>query len=326
MVAKTVFIITVATYRMLFPGLPPVATAPGAEKPADPPAVRSINMELWSDQKPEPRARAEVSVPAGLKQDGSVALYIDPRWDPAASKSDAPKDSNGVITRSYWGCGETVQEGQPRVTAPDQKPAAEPGATDRFALPETSLAYWPDLSAKPLAADAAAAGAYALRSDYAGSASVTLAPEQNFLATLQLSGVRNKNDLSKPIKVSWKPVPNAVAYIAEAYGGSPKESIQWTSSADPSASAGITERPITRDEAAKLIETKVLLPANATTCIIPAGIFKGSRSVFLTVTAIGADTVQTKDGVETRVLVRSVVSAPLAGTPSYTPPPGAEEE
>ncbi len=216
-----------------------------------------------------------------------------------------------------------MPQGQPKVsvsgqTPPDPVPSAP-------ALPNGSYAYWPGYNDQPLKSEASAVGTYTLDANYGGGASVTLGPEQEFLGTVHLVGLPKKFDLEKPIVVKWKSVPRALAYVLNAYGGSEKETITWTSSADRISAQGIENRPISASEITDLVNTKILLPPNATTCTIPAGIFRGSESVFLTVTAIGADKVETKDGVETRVLVRSTVSVPIAGT-TYKPMPGVEEE
>lgn len=319
---KTVFIITVATYRMVFPGLSPLAPLPGVDRNAEPPATRSITMDLWSDATADAQSSAHVAAPSGLKLEGPARLTVDLKWKPPASTPASTGTGNdGVLTSSYWGCGETIPQGQPKVSVSGQTPP-DP-APPAPAVPTGSYAYWPGYNDKPLKPEASAVGTYTLDANYSGAPSVTLGPEQEFLGTVNLVGVPKKFDLEKPLVVKWKPVPRALAYVLSAYGGSARETITWTSSADRLAAQGIENRPVSASEAAELINTKVLLPPNATTCTIPAGIFKGSESVFLTVTAIGADKVETRDGVETRVLVRSTVSVPIAGT-TYKPMPDAE--
>jgi hypothetical protein len=324
MALKTVLVITVATYRMVFPGLSPIAPLPNVDRNAEPPATRSITMDLWSDATADAQSSARVTVPAGLKLEGPVKLTVDLKWKPPASTpASTGTGDDGVLTSSYWGCGETIRQGQPKVsvsgqTPPDPTPSAP-------ALPTGSYAYWPGYDGKPLKPEASAVGTYTLDANYGGTASVTLGPEQDFLGTVHLVGVPKKFDLEKPLVVKWKPVPRALAYILNACGGNAGETVTWTSSADRLAAQGIEDRPFSASEITELINAKVLLPPNATTCTIPSGIFKGSDSVFLTVTAIGADKVETRGNVETRVLVRSTVSVPIAGT-TYKPMPDPEGE
>ncbi len=316
---KTVFIIVVATYRMIFPGVPVTVPAPGVEQPKTPPATRSITMDLWTDQKLGPQHKPEVALPEGLKAGGKAKLMLDIR---TASNDQPASDQPGSITRVYWGSSATVPEGQPKIVVSGQAGAG--AAEAAISLPTGSHAYWPAQDTEPLKEDAAVPGTYTLTTTDGPGTSVTLDKDQDFLGTIHLVGVRAKTDLNKPVKITWEPLPGALAYIVNAYGGNEKESTTWTSSADPKAADGIENRPLTRDQVAALIESKVLLPPTASTVTIPARAFGDSRSVFVAVTAIGADKVQVKDGVETRVLVRSQVSVPIAGT-TYKPVPENEE-
>lgn len=313
---------------MIFPGLSPVVPLPGTEVPR-PPVTKSLTMELYSDRPADAQCKAEVTAPSGLKLDGPAKLFIDLKQKVSSS---APASKPGTaeevfINKAYWGCSETVPEGQPKITKSNETGNNNASAEDRNinALPSNSYAFWPGPNSKPLNENAATPGIYTLVTNYCGNTSVTLEQEQNFLDTIELINVPKKADLDKAIKVTWKPVPNALAYVVNAYGGSGNVSVDWTSGSDPAAIADIEVRPVSKEEITKLIEKKALLPPEVTSCTIPAGIFKGSWSVFLTVTAIGADKVEMKNGIETRVLVRSVVSVPLAGT-TYKPMPDENEE
>lgn len=53
------------------------------------------------------------------------------------------------------------------------------------------------------------------------------------------------------------------------------------------------------------------LPADATYCYVPAGIFKGMDSPMLSIVAVGKDKIQTRDGIETQVVVRSIATSML---------------
>lgn len=323
---KTVLIIAVTTARMIFPGIPSSWVGSGGDKSADiSPAAKTLVIYLSSDQKANSKSWAEVAVPEGLKVGSSVKLEIDlsasgAQEGPAAAKptDSKPAGTPDVVSKSYWGCGETVLPGQPEVkSASTATPAqaTKPEAQGSSALPDASSAYWPGFDAKPIESDASAAGKYTLTTNYCGGASVTLDKEQDFLGPIDLIGLDKQADLDKPIKIEWKSVPNALAYLINAYGGNRKESIMWTSSAEPNPAPDIEYSAIARQDLDKLIEKKVVLPANATSCIIPAKIFKGSDSVMLTLIAIGSDKSQEKDGVQTRVVVRSSAGVPLYTTP-----------
>ena len=306
---KTVFVIAISTARMVFPGIPAV-TGPG-NAPGVEPASKAMYMELMSGNKADAQSKAVVAVPEGLKIGESVELHV-PLTEPAA-EPESPDKTDGAVPqitqKSYWGCGEKVPAGQPKV---------EQMSDLRKALgvyPEASYAYGLGPSDK----DSSAVGTYTLTTNYAGCTSITLDKEQDFLDPIELVGLAEKTDLDKPIKIEWKAVPNAVAYYLEAFGGSEKELMEWTSSAEPDQPVGFDSRLVREEDLKKLIEKKILLPAKATSCTIPAGIFKGSYSVILTLTALGKDKFRISDGIETHVVVRSTVSAPLYSKPILSP-------
>lgn len=305
---KTVFVITITTLRMIFPGIPGAFVPGEGLKEDEAPSTRVLAMDLWSDREAGAQAKAEVTVPLGLKVGEKVILQMDRAYPGAGLAEDDKAESRPrVVMKSYWGCAEAVPEGQPRITSSTDADAATQPPTH----PQGSYAYWPASSMREFEPDITAPGAYGLTTNYAGNTSIALGSEQDFLPAVELVGAERKYDLAKPVKVRWKAVPGARAYLVHAYGGNGAESITWTSSTALDAAAGLEERPITREEMARLIERKVLLPASATSCTIPAGIFRGAVGVILSVTAIGTDKVQEQNGIETRVIVRSGVSMPL---------------
>ncbi|MGC8862724.1 MAG: hypothetical protein ACP5R5_08105 [Armatimonadota bacterium] len=305
---STVFIIAVTTSRMIFPGLPAISPASGESQDAAVAAVRSLTMDLFSGEKANPLSKAEVTVPDGLRVAGPIQLLIDLKKKPEPANGSESKTR--YVVKTYWGCADEIPQGQPRVCTSDELPPAQPLEK----LPGASHAYWSSDMDKPLGSDAAARGTYRLATNYCGATSIVLDAEQDFLDPIDLESTPREPDLRKPIKITWKPIPRALAYLVTAVGGNAAESVNWTSSADPDASDGLEDRPLTRTEIARLIENKTLLPADAHSCTIPARVFLGSKSVFVTVTAFGPDKVQTADGIETRVIVRSTAGVPVFGT------------
>ncbi|MDH7601651.1 MAG: hypothetical protein QHI38_05835 [Armatimonadota bacterium] len=309
----TVFIIAVTTSRMIFPGVPPVLPAPDAPKLTSPPAARTISFDLFSGAKATYLSKVEVQVPEGLKVANPVRLILDLERK-SLSEPEQQASSSKFVVKQYWGSAEEVPAGQPRVYMSDQLPVVESPRS----LPDTSYAYWPASTAEPLAEDASAVGTYVLTSDYCGRAQITLDSLYDFLAPIDLVGTPRKADLDKPVKITWKSVPRALGYLVTAVGGSSAESITWTSSSDPALAETLEHRPWTREEIADLIEKKVLLPSYCVSCTIPAGIFKGSSSVFVSIMAFGPDKIEKQDGFETWVIVRSKAGIPIFGT-NYKP-------
>ncbi|MHB9036231.1 MAG: hypothetical protein ACYC64_06160 [Armatimonadota bacterium] len=308
MALKALFVIALTTSRMIFPGIPAVFPTPdGAKAPEVSPAVRSVTMQLLSVNtaaKPE----AGVMLPAGLQLAETARMQVTP----ARPLSGQVEGSSKIALKTYWGSSEAVQAGQPSVKEFDNVGCA-PQAADKQDY--KTIAIWPGRGAGnetgPIGDSSSAAGTYKLTTNYTGETSITLGPEQDFLAPIRLAGLGDNVDLDKPIKVQWSTVPNALAYWVVAYGGNERETITWTAGSEAGAALNVDNTALTREEIGKLIEQKTLLPADATSATIPAKIFKGSTGVMLSVTAIGVDKVQQQDGIETRVIVRSTAGVPL---------------
>lgn len=305
--AKTLFIVTVSTARLIFPGMPGM---PGAPEAAKPPAVKSLSIEVASDAVAVAGSKATVAVPEGLKAGKTIDLQID-RAPKPAEKPEATR----IKLMEYWGSGTEIGADQPKVTAVGTV-AADAAAEN---VPGKSDAYWPRQDSKALDDATAVPGTYALKTDYCGGTSVTLGKEQSFLDPIDITSAGSEPDLDKPIVIRWRPVANAAGYLLKAFGGDDKRSIIWTSSAKPELARGIEDRPIGKDELAMFIREGVLIPSYVASCTIPAGVFKGSTSVMLIMTAMGKDMSQTKDGIETRVIVRSTGGVPLHSAPVGPP-------
>jgi hypothetical protein len=319
MALKTLFVIAVSTSRMIFPGIPAVAPMPeGTKTSAVSPAARSLTMRLLS---PNTAVKLEASVllPAGLQLSSTARMQVTP-----VRPSTGPIEGAGKITvKTYWGSSETIQADQPSVKETDSVQATEQ-------QDYKTIAIWPGRGwgndVGPIGDEASAVGTYKLRTDYTGETSVTLETQQDFLAPIKLADLGKNVDLDKPIKVEWNPVPNALAYWVVAYGGNENETITWTAGSEAGFALDVDNTAFTREELSKLIEQKALLPADTTSATIPANVFNGSTGVMLSVTAIGADIVQDKDDIQTRVIVRSIAGAPLFSSRYSKQEQGAESK
>lgn len=304
---KTVLLVTISTARLVFPGVPGARNAAPADQP---PASKSISFELASDAIVGKDSVASIALPNGLKLGKSIDLQIDPAGAP---KPD-PEPPSKVSVYRYWGSGREVAAGQPEVGRPQDS------AQDSVAnMPTNSYASWPTMDSAELKDNAATPGEYALKTNYCGSTTFTLTPEQNFLSPINITSSAAKADLAKPIAVTWRPVPNAVGYLIRAYGGSDTRTVTWTSAAKPALAEEIEYRAVPKEEADKLVSDGVLLPSYAISATIPAGIFQGASSVMLVLTAFGKDTSQSQGGVDTQVVIRSAASFPLYSTPFVLP-------
>lgn len=330
--AKTVFLITVLTTRMIMPGMPSMPNIPGMKMPGIGSPARTLTMDLTSDMKAGEKSKAECAIPDGLKLGPRVKLDIDLPASSVESSGTDEKTKPGkaeekkFTIKTYWGCAEKVPSGQPMVLDSD-KIAGQMGkagmdmdftkmmkssAVDA-AFENGSHAYWPGFQKGEIAEDADTPGSYELNTNYCGDTSITFSKAQNFLEPVEIvSPGKKAPDLEKTIKLEWKSIPNAEAYILSAMSGSEDEMVIWTSSSDPKIGRDFQSKAISKDELDGLIDKGILLPASKTSCRIPAGIFKDTGAPTIIVTAIGTDKIQDKDGIETRVVVRSTAMLMLS--------------
>jgi hypothetical protein len=342
---KTVFVITVLTSRMIMPGMPDMSKIPGYKGPAIGAPTRTMRMDLTSDKKVDAKSTAQCAVPEGMLLGPKVDLQIDlPVVAKPTPEGEAPEGKGGEVQKftikMYWYCGESVAEGQPRVLDSDamlKGMGVDPAKMQQMmkSMPrggslvdDTSHAYWPGDKAKPIKDESHTPGQYDLTTNYCGGTSVAFAETQDFLAPIELvQPGKGKIDLEKTIQLEWKPVPNALAYILTAFAGKEHEMVMWTSASDPDAAKDFMTNPLSGAQLKTLLDNGVLLQPTKTDCRIPAGIFKDMGMPMLTVTAIGEDKVQEKDGIRTVITVRSTATAMLAAgmgqqeeqTPEDTP-------
>lgn len=279
---------------MVFPGLSPTVTLPGEQPSQVLPVSRSVSVGLFSDRPAAKGTYAWVKTPEGLGAGARVSL----QFEPAGAKAAETQPAAQVTQKTYWGCGDRIPEGQPSSITPAVPAAAM--------LPDKSTAFWPGLKDKPLPDDAVAQGLYVLETNYVGATTITVGAEQEFLGPIRFITDPDKIALAGPIRIEWSPVPRAVGYLVTAFGGTKDCSVAWTSSSDPDAGYGVDERALSVDELKSLLERGVLL--KSTSCTVPAGIFAGSTGAMISVTAFGPDVIQERNGVETRVIVRSSAS------------------
>ena len=63
--AKTLFVISITTARIFFPGMPQIDTPEGKALPNSNMAARTLRLDLTSPQKTDASARAQCTVPEG---------------------------------------------------------------------------------------------------------------------------------------------------------------------------------------------------------------------------------------------------------------------
>ena len=220
---------------------------------------------------------------------------------PAYSGSESSKPERFVI-KIYWGCGENVRQGQPRVIDSGKMTgragavmaafggghgASGRGWTDGL-KPGWVEALWPNKDdSRQVPGSASLVGGHFLHGNFLPHMRFTMDARHDFMEKLSLKS--EKDSLKEAIPITWKKVPTAIGYhlMAFAFSDSRKEMIIWTSSENPDINVAgeFLDTPTVK----KYITSKVIMPADRDRCIIPRGIFDGMDVVMVTGTAWGDD-------------------------------------
>ena len=325
-------------------------------------AGRWVDVTLYTRRNPN-LAEALQAVPAGTQLAPTLKLRSPEQAKPVPPGDDdreepiRPEMPKGRMLL-YWGCGENVRPGQPRVLDFAKLSAAEAqkffiarGATQRGAHIAAGRPLWPNRDDARMVPDGASlVGEHA----FSGQAvpdgfKFAIPAAQDIMPAIELA----QRDAGGATVLEWKPLPTARAYFIAATGGKPGresndvgEIVFWTSSEEPDTGAGLVDyQP--NGAIDRWLKERVLLPPTATTCTVPKGIF--GEGTFVRMIAYGTELnlahpprpadpkVPWEPDWAVKVRVKSVASSLLgmdmgemmrgggrAQEPSAPPPPAAE--
>lgn len=241
-------------------------------------------------------------VPEGFKPGPSLPL-IPPRQDVGepVKGEDAPQPFEKPKGRLliYWGCGETVRPGQPKVLetakmSPGAFAKAFAGRTPSRQSPPSArkgwtFARWPDRDGgEEIPPDASLVGEHRVEGNFLPKPiRFSLTSSQDFMPPVEFSPLAKGKNGS--ISVSWKPIPAAVAYYAVAMGHDEAkgDTILWSSSEVMESGFGLLDY-LPPSDITRFLKEKVLLPPGKAGCTIPP-VFPGEGGGVLTFIAYGTE-------------------------------------
>ena len=218
----------------------------------------------------------------------------------------------------YWGCGATVRPGQPKVATFKVKGGtinAKGGmqgmdfqstgslskglfAPDRDVDLKPGYVYWPNRKyGTQVPSGARLAGDHKIVGDgIPASMQFEVQQASDFMAKLAL---RSQGEMTDAVDLSWPTVDRARAYFItgmhmEVTGENSYSLVTW-SSADVAGAGSDLHSYLSGSYIDKWLKQKVLLPATATNCTIPKGIFasapgnQGAMPGMLMMTAYGPE-------------------------------------
>jgi hypothetical protein len=281
--------------------------------------VRNLSLQLGTGVRPDGAPSAEHLPPVGLKAGPSLPL-VSPaaaRPIPAAGGMPAGMEKPKGRMLIYWGCGERARAGQPAVVdfatlaAGKAPPAFAQAAMKPMSPPSpaSSRSYgeWPNQRSQTrVPAGGSLVGAHIVRGNYTPEIRFTLAPGQDFLAPVTLTA--NAASATGSYPLVWRPVSGAQAWFVSTMGSAKNgDLVMWTSSEAQAMAMMVDYLP--PEEIRRLVQQKVLLPASADRCTVPAEVGKAAPEAMLSVVALGG---------EANVAQPRPAAAPASWRPEWT--------
>lgn len=261
--------------------------------------VHNLTLQLGSPRRAAGAPSAEHVPPAGL-QAGQVLPLVTPA---AAPRTTGPAQPWGQMQRPqgrmliYWGCGEHARPGQPTVidfasmAAGRMPPAFANMALKPMVPPSaaTSTTYgeWPNAQTQTrVPAGGSLVGDHVVRGNYSPEIRFALGAGQDFLAPVVLTS--NSAGASGSIPLVWRPVPGARAWFGAVMGAAQNgDFVIWTSSETQAAMMAFDY--VAEADIARLVQGRVLMPATADRCTIPAEVARAAPQSMLSLIAFGGE-------------------------------------
>jgi len=291
--------VDIGTRNMSIPGMPAGAMA-GMMMPGG--MGGGPQKELWlglrSTQKVAGAPEADHDIPPGMGMGKSLPLL--PSQPVTPGRRDMPDNERAPEKPKarmlvYWGCGDAIRQGQPRVAdtdkmSPQQFAEALAGRSppDRSSALRNAPLRWPnERETKRVPADASIRGEQLVHGSATPDMKFAIGDRQDFLAPVEVSA---RGAPPGPFALDWKAIANAQGYFLQAMGHreSSGEMIIWTSSEVQDTGWGLLTY-LPNDFLQKMIGEKVVLPPGVTQCTIPKGVFEGVEGAMLQLIAYGEE-------------------------------------
>ncbi len=290
--------VDIGTRNMSIPGMP----AGGMAGMMMPGGMGGPQKELWlglrSTQKVAGAPAADHDIPPTMTMGKSLPLLPPPTSAPGGRESPEegpPPEKPKARMLVYWGCGEAIGPGQPRVAdtekmSPQQFAQALAGRSppDRSSAIRNAQLRWPnEREPKPVPAGASIQGEQFVHGNATPDIRFMIGERQDFMAPVEAT---SRGTMPGPFALAWKSVPTAQGYFLQAMGhrNSTGEMIIWTSSEVHDTGWGLLTY-LPNDFLRRMIGEKVVLPPTATSCAIPKGVFEGVEGAMLQLIAYGEE-------------------------------------
>lgn len=260
-----------------------------------------VDVTLYTSRNPS-LAEAVQNVPAATQLAPSLKLV-----SPKADKGKPPPPGDDSVEQPeyerpkgkiylYWGCGESVRSGQPRVldlatASPQdyQKIFIARRATQRGAHSAVGRPSWPNaLDSRMVPAGASLVGEHAFSGQgVPESFKFAIGAAQDLMPQIAL----RQTQAGGATRLEWSALPTARAYFIAAMGakgGAESEMVFWTSSEQPDSGMGLVDYQ-TNAAVDRWLKEGILLAPGTTQCAVPKGIFGEGGGAMLRMIAYGSE-------------------------------------
>ena len=254
---------------------------------------KRIQLDLGSTQSASGTPRATHAIPAGLAMGQSLPLLTPETERPQEARStDSPNRYETPKGRMliYWGCGETIREGQPVVfdfAKMNPQDAAKAFRTRAIARPQgpgpgrsRTFGEWPNReSNQAVPQQGSILGDHTVSGNYSPEIRFTVDDRHDFMAPVAFDPVRKTP--GGAFHVKWQSIPTALGYFATGVGQGEgqNEVVMWSSSEVQEMGQALMDY-LPPAEVQRLIKERVVMTPQTTECAVPAGIFKGEGAMF----------------------------------------------
>lgn len=272
------------------PGAKP--TGPGFGQTRGMMPGRWLDLAVYTQQKPA-GTQATQAIPPGQAMGASLVLLPPvkeaakampqlPSTPETVEKDEVPEQPKGRVLL-YWGCGDTVRPGQPKVldfaTASFQDYGtfmAGRSDRERGATAAPGHAVWPNPQhSQKVPKDASLTGTHAVSGDgIPANLQFAIGQAQDFMPKLALTA---QGGGAAATLLQWPALAHARAYFFNAMGSSGHDMVIWSSADVPEPGWGLINYA-SNANVDKWLAEKVLLPHTQTQCAIPAGVFAQADS------------------------------------------------
>ncbi|MCL4747264.1 MAG: hypothetical protein KJZ83_17880 [Burkholderiaceae bacterium] len=257
---------------------------------------RFMDLALYTKAKPA-GSDASHAIPPALRMGSSLDLVpvrAEPKLREPGDPDEAMQERPTGRVLIYWGCGETVRAGQPRVIDLAGN-IVELGrafsgrmAPDRGARVGPGYSLWPnERNRVTVPRGASAAGSHAISGEGVPEGlRFAIGAAHDLMPAIDLSST---GTLATSIALRWPVVANAHGYYLHAMASAGNDLILWSSAETPDTGMGLFDY-LSPPTIARWITDRVLLPATQTACAVPAGIFATAKdSAMLRMIAYGGE-------------------------------------